>query len=65
MFIKWTEEEDKLLAELVQNSNVKGGRRGTALPNRTATQCSQHWRKCADPLLKKNQKWTEQEDISF
>ena len=63
LFIKWTEEEDKLLAELVQKFKCKRWKEvAQHFPNRTATQCSQHWRKCADPLLKKNQKWTDQED---
>lgn len=61
--LRWTEEEDKKLAELVKKYQCKQWKEvASHFPNRSATQCSQHWRKCADPQLKKNEKWSAAED---
>ena len=61
--LKWTAEEDKKLAELVKQYECKQWKEvASHFPNRSATQCSQHWRKCADPQLKKNEKWSSAED---
>ena len=61
--LKWTAAEDNMLAALVKKYKCKRWKEvAVHFPNRSATQCSQHWRKCADPDLKKNQKWTPEED---
>ena len=60
---RWSVEDDLKLAQLVKRH---GGKHWTVIaahfPGKTGTQCSQHWRKCADPTLIKNQRWTKEED---
>ena len=60
---RWSVEDDLKLARLVKRY---GGKHWALIadhfPGKTGTQCSQHWRKCADPTLIKNQRWTKEED---
>lgn len=62
----WTAEDDKLLGKLAKHNNFKNWKRvAQHFPGRTSTQCSQHWRKCADPSVKKNKKWDQEEDAAL
>lgn len=57
----WTSEEDKLLLESVRKNDGKNWKNiAKAVPGRSATQCSQRWRRIQPYKLR--QKWTKDED---
>lgn len=57
----WTSEEDKLLLESVRRNDGKNWKNiAKSVPGRSATQCSQRWRRIQPYKLR--QKWTKDED---
>lgn len=58
----WSEQDDELLSSLVHKYG-KGNWKKLAehVPGKTATQCSQRWRKALDPNIIKG-KWSSEED---
>jgi len=60
---QWSEEEDKLLAELVQNI-ADWGIICSHFPNKTSKQVISHWQKVANPEIVRGS-WTSEEDTSI
>lgn len=60
---RWTEEENKLLKDLVAKYGPKNWKNiAEALGNRhSADQCNQHWHRVVDPNIVKGD-WTQEED---
>ena len=62
----WTEEEDRILVDLVEEmggaSRVRWSELATDLPGRIGKQCRERWHNHLDPTVKKTP-WSEQETI--
>jgi hypothetical protein len=59
---KWTQEEDELLAELMNTNEQKKWKEiAVHLPDKTAKQCRERWHNNLNPLIKKEE-WTEEEE---
>ena len=60
---KWTEQEDSLLRQLVQQHGKQWSVIASKMENRTASQVSSRWEKCIDPSLLKGPFSHEEDQI--
>lgn len=62
---KWTPEEDEALMRALALYGPKWSKVATMVAGRSDVQCRERYVNCLDPTVKKNQKWTTDEDTSL
>jgi hypothetical protein len=63
MASKWTDAEDDMLRELIQQFGRQWSVIASHIPNRTATQVASRWEKCINPILTKGQFSLEEDQL--